>query len=252
VSLTVTNLNVSYNKTNIIDNLSFTLENNKVVAIIGKNGSGKSTTLKAIEGLIDKKGSIIYNNIDIDNISLKEKAKIISYLPQDRETPAISAYLMVEHGRFPYLGLTKVLSKKDEEIINKAISDVNIENLKHKKLDEMSGGEVQKVYLASTLAQESKVILLDEPTSHLDLKSQIDILSLINKIKEDKTILIVLHDLLQAFTYTDYIILINDGKKVLEGKPSDIYNSNVIKEVFGFTLEKEVNSNSLYPYKIVK
>lgn len=250
--LTINKINVTLNEKLILDNLSINFYEGQITCILGKNGSGKSTLLRAIEGLVDSNGEMFLDSTNLKEIKIKDKAKLISYLPQNRPTPNISARLMVEHGRFPYLGFNKTITEDDNLIINKAIDSVGIKDIINKQLNNMSGGEIQKVYIASTLAQESKVILLDEPTNHLDLESQIDILNLVKEIKKDKTIVIVLHDLLQAFSYADYIVILDKGKKVLEGKPSDIYTNKIIKDIYGYSLVKEENPLSLYPYKILK
>jgi len=249
--LKVNNLSVSLSDNDILNNLDLSFEDKKITAIIGKNGCGKSTLLKSLEGLLDCSGDIILDDINLNELSIKERAKLISYLPQNRPTPNISGRLMIEHGRFPYLSFAKALSEQDINIVNNVINEMNLDNLVHKKLDEMSGGEVQKVYIASTVAQQTKVILLDEPTNHLDLENQIEILNLISKLKEDgKTIIIVMHDLLQAFTYADYIYLIDDKKVVLSGKPNDIIKSKEIENIFKYKLVEDKDSNSLYKYKL--
>jgi len=144
--LKVNNLSVLLSDNLILDNLDLEFKEGEVTAIIGKNGCGKSTLLKCIEGLIENTSNITFDDIDVNLLSIKEKAKLISYLPQNRTTPSISAKLMVEHGRFPYLSFSKTLSEHDNEMVEKAIDDMNIRPLIHKKLDNMSGGEIQKVY----------------------------------------------------------------------------------------------------------
>jgi len=251
--LKINSLSVSIDNNKILNNLNMEFNNGEITGIIGKNGCGKSTLLKSIESLIPYSGEIIYNDTNLHEIKIKDRAKIISYLPQNRPTPNISARIMVEHGRFPYLSFDKKLTKKDKDIVNDAIVKTNIENLKYKKLDEMSGGEVQKVYIATTIAQETDIILLDEPTNHLDLESQIEILSLIKKLKqENKTIIIVMHDLLQAFTYCDKLYVIDEHNIKASGNPKDLINNNSLKDIFKYHLTRDDDPNSLYGYKLIK
>jgi len=251
--LKINNLSVSIDNNLILNNLNMEFESGEITGIIGKNGTGKSTLLKAIESLIPYQGDIIYNDINLHDIKIKERAKIISYLPQNRSTPNISAHTLVEHGRFPYLSFNKKITSKDKAIIDEAISKTNIQYLKYKKLDEMSGGEVQKVYIATTIAQETDVILLDEPTNHLDLESQIDILNLIKKLKnEKKTVIIVMHDLLQAFAYCDKLYVIDEHDIKLSGSPKELINNDSLKHIFKYHLAKDDDFKSLYGYKLIK
>lgn len=250
--LKIENLKCSLSNKTIIDNISLDLNSGVLYCVIGRNGSGKSTLFKTIDCLVPSDGNIIYDDIDIKQLNIKNRAKYISYLPQTRPLPNISVRLMVEHGRFPHLGFSKTLSENDYKIVEESIKKVGLENLKYKNLCNISGGELQKVYIASTLAQESKVLLLDEPTTHLDLESQIDILNIIKEINDkDKTIIVILHDLLQAFSFFDYIFIVDDGKIIDSGKPEELYKNENIKKIFNVHLEKEDKDNALYKYKIM-
>lgn len=251
--LKINNLNVSFDSNLALENANIEFPKSSIIGIVGKNGSGKSTMLKAIEGLVPYSGSIIFDDTNVDTLSIKEKAKLISYLPQNRIVPQISARLMIEHGRFPYRSFSKTLSKDDKEIIDKAIKKTGISKLLNKKLNEMSGGELQKVYITSTIVQETEVILLDEPTNHLDLESQIEILNMLKELKKDgRTIILVLHDLLQAFTYCDKIVLLDDHKVVLQDTPEKLYKNKEIKRIFKYRLIKDEDSKALYKYKLSK
>lgn len=251
--LKINDLSVSFNNYKALDNISVSFPDASIIGIIGKNGSGKSTMLKAIEKLVDYTGDIKFNDVDLNTISIKERAKLISYLPQNRTIPQISAKLMIEHGRFPYLPFSKTLKEQDKKIINDAIKKTGINNLLSKKLSEMSGGELQKVYITSTIVQETEVILLDEPTNHLDLESQIEVLNILKELKKDKrTVIVVLHDLLQAFTYCDKIIVLDEHKIILEGSPEKLASSKTLKQIFKYKLVKEENPKAIYKYKLIK
>jgi len=235
--LEIKNLSVSFDSNKILDNLSMNFSNGSIIGIIGKNGSGKSTLLKAIEGLVKYEGEVKLDGSSLNNVSVKEKAKLISYLPQNRVIPQITARLMIEHGRFPYLPFSKTLNDNDKKIIKDAIDKTKVNDLLSKKLTEMSGGELQKIYITSTIVQQTKVVLLDEPTNHLDLESQIEILSMLKDLAKDgTTIIIVMHDLLQAFTYCDELISLNDHSIVERGKPEEIVNSKHIESIFKYNL----------------
>ena len=156
--LKIENLKCSLSNKTIIDNISLDLNSGVLYCVIGRNGSGKSTLFRTINCLVPSDGNIIYDDIDIKQLNIKNRAKYISYLPQTRPLPNISVRLMVEHGRFPHLGFSKTLSENDYKIVEESIKKVGIENLKYKNLCNISGGELQKVYIASTLAQEAKVL----------------------------------------------------------------------------------------------
>ena len=247
-----------------IKNLSVTLENKKIIddlsinfkpginIIVGENGSGKSTLLKAIEGLYEyQSGEIFLNSKNIKEVKRIERAKTISYLPQVRPIPAIDGLLLIEHGRFPYHSFSKSKNEDDEKAILEAIKFTKVENFVNKKLSSLSGGERQKIYIAAMLSQTTPIMLLDEPTTYLDLHNQIEILDMLRMMK-NKTIVIVLHDLLQAFSYGDYVAVIHQGKVVLEGTPNRIYNSKKIKDIFSCELKLEDDKKSLYKFKILK
>lgn len=251
--LEINNLSVSFNDINILDNLSISFPSGSIIGIIGRNGSGKSTLLKAIEGLVNYSGDVLLDDISLNNLSIKEKAKLISYLPQNRVVPQITARLMIQHGRFPYLPFSKTLNDNDKRIIKEAIDKTKVNDLLSKKLTEMSGGELQKIYITSTIVQQTKVVLLDEPTNHLDLESQIEILNLLKDLsKSGTTVIIVMHDLLQAFTYADKLILLNDHKIAISGTPEEIIHSKQLEHIFKYNLVDDSSSTALYKYKLSK
>lgn len=249
--LKINDLNVKIGEKHILNNLSVDFENGAITCILGANGCGKTTLLRSIDGLTKCSGSIIFNEKDVKNMSIKERAKVIAFLPQKRPTPKIEGGLLIEHGRFPHLNFMKTLDEKDIEIVNKAIEMTSTENLINKLLTKMSGGEQQRVYIACALAQETDILLLDEPTTHLDLQSQIDILNLMKKLKETgKTIIVVLHDIVQAFSISDKIILMKDGEIIDYGSPEDVCQNGKVKDVFGFDIERDDSQNALYPFKL--
>lgn len=251
--LKISNLNYKIENRAILDNINCVFPFGSLCCIIGKNGSGKTTLLKAIAKLIKTEGDIFFNDKNLEELKLKERAKTIAYLPQNREMPALTVRLMVEHGRFPYLGFSKVLTEKDKEIVNSAIEKANIQQFVSRRLTELSGGELQKVYIATTVAQEAKVFLFDEPTTHLDLESQQDILNLISSLKNrDSLVIVVLHDLLQAFTYFDQIYLMDKGKLVDYGTPEQLIKNGYVKNVFNYDISRDLSRKSLYEYKLIK
>lgn len=219
---------------------------------MGKNGCGKTTLLKAIDGLVPSTGKVWLNDTDILSLSVKERAKTEAYLPQTRPLAQIHGRLLIEHGRFPHLDFSKKLHGYDNKIVEQAIDATETRPLINKYTSEMSGGELQRIYIASALAQETPILLFDEPTTHLDLKSQNDILKIMQSLKDkEKTIITVLHDIVQAFSISDYMYIMDGGKIVDSGTPEALYDKAYIKEIFGYSLKREEDENALYKYKLV-
>lgn len=228
------NISAGYGKRNIISNVDVDFPKGKITAIIGPNGSGKSTLLKSICGLCSvNDGNIILANKDINQYSNSDRAKIISYLPQQRPVPAITVERMVLHGRFPYLGYPRRYKKEDYDICDRAIKEAGISEIRHRTMDELSGGERQKVYLAMSYAGESEVLLLDEPMTFLDIRYQLDLIYMMKKLKsEGKTVIVILHDLNAAMQNSDYILVMKKGNVVDFDIPEEIYSKKILEDVF--------------------
>lgn len=222
-----------YNK-EILKDISLTFEDGNITTIIGPNGSGKSTIIKVISRIINPfNGKIFIDNKPLNEMSLKDSAKLISVLHQMKTIPPIDVETLVSSGRFPYTGFFRKLSKNDKSLVEKAMEAAGVIQFRHKNLREMSGGERQKAFIAMTLAQDTKFVLLDEPTTFLDINHQLDILRLIQKLKDmGKTIIMVLHDLAQAISYSDKIVVIDDGRIVDADVPSKIVDKGIIDQVF--------------------
>lgn len=251
--LQINDLSVKIGERHILSNLNVEFDKGAITVILGANGCGKTTLLRSIDGLIKSTGKILYDEIDILGLSIKERAKVVAFLPQKRPTPHIEGGLLIEHGRFPHMSFMKKPEEKDLQAIEKAIQLTNTEKLVNKLMTRMSGGEQQRVYIACAIAQETDILLLDEPTTHLDLQTQIDILDLMKKLKDtDKTIIVVLHDIVQALSIADKIILMKDGSIVDSGSPNEICDRGNIKNVFGFDVVKDDAENTLYPFKLLK
>lgn len=178
-------------------------------------------------------GDVLLNGENIFNLASKEVAKHISYLPQNRDVPSIKAYDLVMHGRFPYLGFTRIPTLDDKKIVDDAINRLEITEYKDKNIKELSGGERQKVYLAMTLAQDTDIIFLDEPTTYLDINYQLEILDIVKELKRmGKTIIMVIHDLNSALTYSDKVCLMDKGQILIYDTPNNVYQSRLIEKVF--------------------
>lgn len=242
IMLKVRNLYCGYDGKDVIKDFNIDIIRGQNVSIVGPNGCGKSTLLKAMVSLIDYKGNIFLDGKEVKSIKRKELAKKVALMSQNSQIYfPYTVYETVALGRYAHIdGVFARLSKKDEEIILNCLSNVGILDLKDKLINELSGGQLQRVYLARVFAQEPDVILLDEPTNHLDLKCQIEILEHINKwTKENqKTVIGVLHDLNLVQMFSDDVIMLSEGYIVSKGKTKDVLSEDKLKEVYGVDIKK--------------
>ena len=219
----------------ILKDVSLSLKPHTITAVIGKNGSGKTTLISCLIG--DKKytGNITYEGRDIRLMSLKEKGRLISVLPQILPSPAIRVKDLVRMGRSPYLDMGKVFTQSDEENVEKAILQTGIKDIENKYLTEISGGEKQKAYIAMVLAQNTRVIVLDEPTTYMDMAYSKEFMGVLRelKYKNKKTVLAVMHDINSAIEVADNILIIDNGRAVFYGSVQETQESGKIEEVFG-------------------
>lgn len=231
--LELKNVSINYGKEKIINNLSLKINENSFVAIMGTNGCGKTTIIRAIMGLIPYQGQILLQGQDISKYPKKELAKLMAYVPQlFANKGEVSVYDYISFGRFPYSG-SFLLTKKDKAIINRVIKSLKLEKLKHKFLNQISGGQRQKVALAAALAQETEIIILDEPTTYLDLRNQFEILEIMHLLHlQGKTVLVVLHDLNQAIKYVDSVILLHQKKLFMHAGPHQVLSATNINKVY--------------------
>lgn len=238
--LEVNNLFAGYNGINVICNINFNASNGESLCILGPNGCGKSTLLKSIARIIDYRGTVTINGVDISAIPRKEIAKKIALLSQSSQV--FFPYTVNETvlmGRYAWSqGLFKSLSAEDNIIIENILKQLDIWDIKERMIDELSGGTLQRVFLARTLAQTPDLILLDEPANHLDLKHQIELLNLLKVwVKENNKILIsVFHDLNIARQFGDTAIVMNNGKIAANGKINEVLNSDVLNDVYGINI----------------
>ncbi len=247
-ALLIEDLRFAYDREEVLKGLSLSLPGGALTAIVGPNGSGKSTLLKTLVG-IEKPGSgrlLIRDEergfTDLSALSLRERARMIAYLPQQRNVPGITAERLVLHGRFPYLSYPRRYSREDVEAAERALAATGSSGLAKTELERMSGGQRQKVYISMALAQNAGLLLLDEPATFLDICRQIEILKLLKSLTRPesggKTVAVVMHDIVQALRYADFIAVIEDGRTAAFGAPDDIYESGVLDRVFGVGIHR--------------
>lgn len=230
---------VSYRYTDhslVLNGINFDVRQGEILGIVGPNGSGKSTLLKLLSGVLKLvKGRILLSGRQISRLNHKSIAKIVAVVPQNMViTFPFTAQEIVMMGRSPHLGMLQMERKKDFNIVEQAMRYTNSLEFANRKIDELSGGERQRVIIARALAQEPRIILLDEPTAHLDLKYQIEIFDLIKRFNMENlmTVVVVSHDLNLAGEYCDRLILLKEGKIYKIGNPKEVITEEDIKEVY--------------------
>ena len=241
-------LTLSYGDSIIINELDLAIPKGEITVFIGGNGCGKSTLLRSIARLLKpKSGTILLEGKAISKQSTKEVAKKMAILPQSPDAPeGLTVLQLVKQGRYPYQSWLKQWSIEDERKVQNALLSTGLEDLKDRTVDSLSGGQRQRAWIAMTLAQDTDIILLDEPTTYLDLAHQIDILDLLFELneREKRTIVMVLHDLNLACRYAHHIVAIKDQKIFAQGKPEYVINRNLVKMVFG--MECEITIDPLF------
>ena len=243
-------LKAGYENHSVLDIEKLCFEEGKISGIVGLNGSGKSTLLKAIIGLVKRnEGEVYIDGKNISQFNHRARAREIAYLPQSFPVAAMDVETLVNHGRYAHLGYSKVLSKKDRELIDYALNLTDLANKKTKVLGSLSGGERQRAYLAMVIAQDTKYLFLDEATSSLDIKHQIEFYKVLSRLaNQGHGIIITSHDLPQAFSFCDEINVLVSGKVTLSGKADDIIKSRKLKEAMGINLKKTDDRDLLYKY----
>lgn len=250
---------VDYGQEAILKNLEVRIPRYQTTSIIGPNGCGKSTMLKALANVHNYQGKILVGDKDIKSIPRKDLSKIISMLPQKPEsTKGISVEELVMYGRHPYASRFGGYKKEDIDKVYWAMEVTGTLNLKGKSLDKLSGGQRQRAWIALSLAQDTDVIFLDEPTTYLDIAHQLEVLELLDELKKKhkKTIVMVLHDINQASQYSDYIIALKDGRILKEGSSHSILTKDFIRDLFKIKAEiiidKKTNKPMCLSYGLIK
>ncbi|USK69705.1 ABC transporter ATP-binding protein [Peribacillus asahii] len=229
-------LTLGYGGSTIIHELDLSIPKGEITVFIGGNGCGKSTLLRSMARLLKPtNGAVLLEGAAIAKLPTKEVAKKLSILPQSPTAPeGLTVLQLVKQGRYPYQNWLKQWSEKDEEKVMNALQATGMSEFKDKQVDELSGGQRQRAWIAMTLAQDTEVILLDEPTTYLDLTHQIEILDLLFELneKEQRTIIMVLHDLNLACRYAHHIVAIRNQTVFAQGKPEQIISPDLVKNVF--------------------
>ena len=241
-ALKFADLCVTLNHAEILRGVSGELRRGEVTGILGPNGCGKTTLLRALCRLIKAdSGSITLcggtAETDIAALAPKALARRVSFLPQQRAVPDITAKTLVSHGRYPYLGFSRTLSDKDRTVIQNALKTAGVSAFADRRLPMLSGGERQRVFLAMLLAQNTDVVLLDEPTTYLDAHHKFELMALLSTLKaQNKAVGIVLHELPLAFKFCDRLLLMKNGQIMQSGTPEELLKTGLIEHLFGISL----------------
>jgi len=240
MAIAAKNLSHSFGEDLILRNVSFQVPKRDFFIIIGPNGSGKTTLMKIIAGILtSQNGELKILNRSINQYHRKALARTIAFVPQmlfvDFPFTVTEIVLM---GRSPYLGMLGLEEEKDMEIANQAIAFTGLENLAHRKLDQLSGGEQQRVFIAKAICQEPDIILLDEPTASLDLAYQVRIMDLMEQLKTEKgiTVVMISHDVNLAAMYADHLLLLHKGQVLCQGLPDEVITYQTLEAAYGCTL----------------
>ncbi|NSJ92748.1 ABC transporter ATP-binding protein, partial [Coprococcus sp. MSK.21.13] len=246
ITLSTKDLSVGYENKIIVDNVNIKLIKGETLCLLGPNGAGKTTILRTISKLLDPiKGMVYIEGQNIKDISNKEISKKMSVVLTNKFNGGLmTVFNVVAMGRYPYTGFFGYLGKNDIEKIYEALKIVNAEDIKEAYFDELSDGQKQKVLVARALVQEPEVIVLDEPTTHLDIKHRLELIEILRKLTKEKgiTVILSLHEIDMALKSCDKVILVNKGKIIAYGTPEDVVDENTIEKLYGI---KEANFNNL-------
>lgn len=244
-ALTTRKLKLAYEGKVIIESLDLAIPTGKITILVGPNGCGKSTLLKGLGRLLKPKYGVVYlGSESIAKLSSKAIAQRLGLLPQGPTAPeGLTVRDLVAQGRYPHQGWLQQWSKEDEEQVNWALSITQMQEFAHCALDNLSGGQRQRAWIAMTLAQDTEILLLDEPTTYLDLAHQMEVLDLLYDLNQEqgRTIVMVLHDLNQACRYGDHLVAVRNGTVYKQGHPEQVMTETMVREVFG--LESQIASD---------
>ena len=228
-------LTVGYGDREVLREIDLDILPGQVLALVGPNGCGKSTLLRTVLGLQPRLGGELrIDGVDAEVLTPRQRARKVAYLAQSRTTPNITARRMVLHGRFPYLSYPRRYSREDREAVEWALAQVDAAALADRPMEELSGGQRQRVYLAMALAQDTPAILMDEPTTYLDIAHQLEVMDIACRMaREGRAVVLVLHDLCLAMRYAHRVAVLDKGRLVTEGSPEQVYAQGALDEVFG-------------------
>lgn len=250
-TLNTSHLDIAYEDRLIVQDLNISIPQGKITALVGANGSGKSTILKTMARILHPKGgSVLLDGKSIHKQSTREVAKQLAILPQNPTAPeGLTVYELVSYGRFPHQKGFGGLKSEDRDVINWAIEATGMNEFSDRALEHLSGGQRQRAWIAMALAQETDILFLDEPTTFLDMAHQLEVLQLLEELNAEsgRTIVMVVHDLNHAARYAHHMIAIKKGQAIAVGAPEEVVTSEVLRQVFGIEADIVTDPRSGVP-----
>ncbi len=250
-AIEVKNLTVAYEKNVIIEDMNLVIPQGKISIIIGANGCGKSTLLKTMARIIKPvSGTIFINELNMKHQSPKKLATQLAVLPQGPKCPeGLTVRELIAYGRFPHQKAIGGFTPHDTEVIDWAIEETGLKEYENRSVERLSGGQRQRAWIAMTLAQETEIILLDEPTTYLDMSYQLEVLELLEKLNKQRhiTVVMVLHELNNACRFADNIIGLKKGAVICQGAPAQVINAETLESIYGIHAKLQTSENGNYP-----
>ena len=245
----VRELSAGYGGEAVLRHVTMSFPTGKVLALLGPNGCGKSTRTKTALGLLPKLGGeVLIDGVSTESLTPRQIARKATYLAQNRNVPSITARRMVLHGRFPYLSYPRRYRPEDHAIAQRALEWADGLELADRSMQSLSGGQRQKVYVAMALAQDTETVFMDEPTTYLDVKHQIEVMAVARRLAEQgRSVVAVLHDLCLAMRTADVVAVLWEGQLLQVGTPEEVFTSGVLDRVFGVAV-KRVRTDSGWQY----
>jgi ABC-type cobalamin/Fe3+-siderophores transport system ATPase subunit len=230
-------LRVGYGDRTVLDGVDLRLPDGAITAIVGPNGCGKSTLLRSVGRVLSPTaGAVLLDGQPVHSMSTRQVARALGLLPQSNVVPEqLTVRDLVERGRFPHRGAFSRWTSKDQEAVDEALAATGTGELADRVVDELSGGQRQRAWIAMVLAQQTPILLLDEPTTYLDLAHRLEVLRLLRSLNATRgvTVAMVLHDLDEACRYADHLVAMHEGAVIAEGAPSDVVTPDLVQQVFG-------------------
>jgi iron complex transport system ATP-binding protein len=253
--LSISNLNVGYGQGEVLRDLSLDVARGQVVGLIGPNGAGKTSLIRAISGIVKpRSGRITVADSDLASLSEAERARTIAVVPQTSTLPpAFTVFECVALGRTPHLNWLGKLGEKDLDLVERTLSSCEINDLKLRRAGELSGGEQQRVLMARALAQDCPILLMDEPTAHLDLHHQVALLGLVRRLTREQNlaVLVALHDLNLAALYADKLALLVNGRVTATGTPAEVMTTEILQKAYQVQLQVHPNPQHGTPWVVL-
>ena len=253
MSLQIKNVRTGYGSGDVIDIDGYTFESGRITSILGNNGCGKSTLLKAMDAQLSYRGSVKVDGAEVSALAHAERAKMVAYLPQCLNPVSMSVRTLVSHGRFPYRSFGHHLTAEDEQIVDTAMTMVDIAAFSDRPVSDLSGGEMSRAYIAMVIAQKSRFVLLDEPAANLDIAHQIRLMEILQQLAAQGVgIVMTSHDIPLALTYSQALVLISGGKIIESGRPGEIASSGSLRCALGVGAAETADPGALFSYQLVR